>query len=211
MIGLTGGIASGKSTVSRRLAELGAAVFDADEVSREVIASEEVLSRIREAFGDGVFGEDGSLSRPALAREVFASDENALLLDSIMHPAIAAELKKRARDAEESGAPLVFVDAALLIESGFYKLCSEVWLVTASYETRIKRIMERDGLTREEAAARISRQMPEEEKRRYADTVIENDGGLSELIARTDWELARAYFTKGSMNICSNYEEDEQS
>lgn len=196
MIGLTGGIASGKSTVSKRLRELGAAVFDADEVSREVIASPEVLSRIRDAFGEEVFDEDGCLSRTALAKLVFASDENAQRLDAIMHPAIAKELQSRAEAAEAEGL-MAFVDAALLIESGFYRLCGEVWLVTASYETRVKRIMERDGFTREEAEARIARQMPEEEKRKYATTVIDNDGGISELIARVDWELARAFFTRG--------------
>lgn len=209
MIGLTGGIASGKSTVSKRLRELGAEVFDADEISREVAASEDVLSKIREAFGDGVFFEDGSLSRPALASVVFSSDENAGKLDAITHPAIAAELKRRAREAEENGCPMVFVDAALLIESGFYKLCGEVWLVTASYETRVKRIMERDGLSRSEAEARISRQMPEDEKRKYASVVIENDGDVSELIARVDWELARAFFTKSYYAIRNDNEENE--
>ena len=208
MIGLTGGIASGKSTVSARLKELGAEVFDADLISREVIASPEVLEKIRAAFGDGVFGGGGNISRKALADAVFASDENAKTLDDIMHPAIAAELRRRALAAEENGCPLVFVDAALLIESGFYKLCDEVWLVTASYETRVKRIMERDGLTREEAAARIARQMPEEEKRRYANTVIVNDGEISELIARVDWELARAFFTKSVSKIRTDHEEN---
>ncbi|MBQ1893626.1 MAG: dephospho-CoA kinase [Clostridia bacterium] len=185
MIGLTGGIASGKSTVTNRLRELGAFVADADAVSREAIDLPEAKARILDKFGADVFLEDGSVSRPALAEKAFSSPEATALLNSILHPVIAARLIELTNDASREY-PLVFTDAALLIESGFDRLCEGVWLVTANTETRIQRIMERDGLTREQAQLRIARQMPDEEKRAYASVVIENDGTLEDLIKRVD-------------------------
>ena len=187
MIGLTGDIASGKSTAARRLRELGAFVADADLISREVIDEPEVLARLGEAFGPGIFGEDGTLCRRELAARAFDTPEGARALNAIMHPAIAKKLAELARAAESTGHyPLVFTDAALLIESGFNELCDGVWLITADHETRMKRIMERDGLTEDEAADRIARQMPDEETRAFASTVIENDGSVAELIEKVD-------------------------
>ena len=187
MIGLTGGMASGKSTAAERLRELGAFVADADIISREVIDEPEVLERIREAFGPVVFNEDGTVCRRELAARAFDTPEGARTLNAIMHPAVANKLARTARAAESTGQyPLVFTDAALLIESGFSELCDGVWLITADRETRLKRIMERDGLTEDEAADRIARQMPDEEKRAYATTVIENDGSLAELVEKVD-------------------------
>ncbi len=192
MIGLTGGIASGKSTVTARLSSLGAFVADADKVSREIMSDPKVLSRIREEFGGSVFAEDGGLLRTELALRVFSSEARTQLLNSITHPAIAERLLEMASEAEKSGEyPLVFVDAALLIESGFYKYCDSVWLVTADTSLRIRRIMDRDGLSYDEAKARIERQMPDEDKLRYADTVIENDSGIPELIEKTDAAFRR--------------------
>lgn len=188
MIGLTGGIASGKSTVAKRLSELGAAVFDADAVSREIMNDPGVIRRIRRAFGRSVFNDDGALDRRKLASVVFASEEKLKKLERITHPFIAELLKTRAAEAEACG-KIVFVDAALLIESGFDRLCSAVWLVTAPMETRILRAMSRDGMTRDEVMARISKQMPDEKKAEYASLVIKNNGGLGELLTKTD----RAY------------------
>ena len=191
MIGLTGGIASGKSTVTSRLRALGAFVADADEVSRSITDEPEVLSALREAFGAGIFNEDGSLNRSACAQRVFSSRERTQMLNSITHPAIAKKLTELAEEAEASGEyTAAFVDAALLIESGFYTLCSGVWLVTADTGLRIRRVMERDGLSYEEAALRISRQMPDEEKARFATVVIENNGSLEELIEKVDAAFA---------------------
>ena len=196
MIGLTGGIASGKSTVAERLRELGSFIADADVVSREVIAFPEVLSQIEERFGRGVFDEDGALNRRALAKAALSTDEAAAALNAIMHPAILARLDELSHEAEASGNyPLVFVDAALLIESGFSSHCDAVWLITADEEARIARIIARDGLTYEEAKERIARQMPDEEKAAYASTIIENDGNVKDLIEKVDEafriELAR--------------------
>lgn len=187
MIGLTGGIASGKSTVTARLRVLGAYVADADIISREVMKSESVLSNIRSAFGDGVFLADGSLNRSELARVVFASPERVALLDSITHPAISKHLLELVFEAEESGKyPLIFVDAALLIESGFYKFCDKIWLVTSNTGMRVRRIVLRDGIDHKAALKRISSQMPDEQKLPYASLVIENNGTIDDLIASVD-------------------------
>ncbi|MCR5808487.1 MAG: dephospho-CoA kinase [Clostridiales bacterium] len=187
MIGLTGGIASGKSTVTARLRALGAFVADADLVSREAVASPEVLSRIREAFGDSVIAADGTLDRLALAEKVFSSSAKTAQLDAITHPAIIKRLLELTGEAEKAGVyPLVFVDAALLIESGFNKYCDGVWLVTANRDVRIRRIMARDGLSYDDAVNRIDRQMSDEEKLPFATTVIENDSTIEELIKRVD-------------------------
>ena len=158
MIGLTGGIASGKSTVTARLRALGAFVADADEVSREVMTFPAVLGQVREAFGPGVFAPDGSLDRVELASRVFSSEKRTAALNAITHPVIREELIRQTCEAEALGVyPLVFTDAALLIESGFYTLCDRIWLVTARDDTRIRRVMERDGASYESARARISR------------------------------------------------------
>lgn len=185
MIGLTGGIASGKSTVTARLRELGAFVADADAVSREAIGFPEARERLALEFGEDVFLEDGSLDRGLLAVRAFSTEENTALLNSILHPVIIKRLLSMAEEAS-SRYPLVFVDAALLIEAGFDRFCEGVWLITANTETRIRRIMERDGLSREQAEVRIARQMTDDEKRAYASVVIENDGSLGELIEKVD-------------------------
>lgn len=196
MIGLTGGIASGKSTVAFRLRERGAFVADADEVSREVMESRSVLDEVRASFGDGVFFEDGTLDRRELARLAFSTAEGAAKLNAITHPAIAARLLELARGAEEAGFPLVFADAALLIEAGFHNHCDGVWLVTANEETRLKRIMERDGSSREEAENRIARQLPDSEKIPFASYIIENDGSLEELLEKVDAGFESELFRK---------------
>ena len=208
MIGLTGGIASGKSTVTKTLRELGAEVFDADMISREVISYPEVLERVRGEFGEGVFRVDGSLDRAALAGIVFASDENAAKLDAITHPAIINALLERSAAAEERG-HIAFVDAALLIESGFSRYCDEVWLVTADLETRVLRIMERDGLCREAAENRIARQMTDAEKLPFADVVLENNGGPEELGKRVTEAYLRIKEKKYKDEIGKFHAEEE--
>ena len=198
MLGLTGGIASGKSTVSARLRELGAFVADADIEARRVMEDPAVLRAIGEEFGPGVFAEDGSLDRRALAAAAFATEEGTRKLNAITHPAILNALIGSCREAEESGEyPLAVIDAALLIESGAHLFCSGVWLVTSGLEERIARIMLRDGLTRQEALARIARQLTDDEKYAYATRVIENNGTLEELITKTDIAFAEELFRSG--------------
>ncbi len=199
MLGITGGIASGKSTVSARLRELGAFVADADIKARLVMQSEDVLQKVRLAFGNEVFFEDGALNRRALAAKAFASPEGTARLNSITHPAILAMLEEDCKNAEDSGLyPLAVIDAALLIESGAHKLCKSVWLVTCGEEERIERIMLRDDLSREEALSRIKRQMPDEEKAAFATRIIRNDGSLEELIKKVDAAFAEEIMVCGS-------------
>lgn len=197
MLGLTGGIASGKSTVSARLRQLGAFVADADEAARAVMDEPQVLRKVRERFGDGVFYEDGRLDRRALAKLAFATEQGTADLNAITHPAVKKQLLDSANQAENSGRyPLVVLDVPLLIESGMHEYCSGVWLVTAHRSTRIKRIIKRDGVTRAEARQRIKRQMSDRKKARFATVILKNNGTLQELLSAVD----RAFYAEVNKN-----------
>lgn len=181
-IGLTGGIAAGKSEVSRMLRRLGAYILDADEISREVVeVGQSSLVQIAEAF-DGVIAEDGSLDRQALGEQVFTDPEKLELLNSILHPAIRRTMAERAAEWESLYPnDIIVLDVPLLIECGWQDMADEVWLVTASEGTRIKRIMLRDGLSAVQAQARLDSQMKDEEKAKFAQVIIDNSGTLEEL------------------------------
>ncbi len=182
-IGLTGGIAAGKSLVSDTLAQLGAWILDADAISREVVEPGTAgLKAVAEEFGEGILHPDGSLNRAALAAEVFADEKKRERLNSILHPIIKAEMLSRAETIEaEHPEDIVIFDVPLLIESGWQDVAEEIWLVTAPLEQRILRIALRDGLDREQAMQRIASQMPDEEKARYANIIINNGGSIQEL------------------------------
>lgn len=188
VIGLTGGIASGKSTVSRYLAKLGAIILDADQIAREIVApGKPALQEIVKEFGEDVLLPDGSLDRARLGKLVFADKAKRDRLNQITHPKIFAEIRERIARLRESYDCLhrvVVIDAPLLIEAGFVPLVESVWLVAVDEETQIKRLMERDGYSREEAEARLKSQMPLEQKLAYADQIIQNTGTLEETIAR---------------------------
>lgn len=182
-IGLTGGIAAGKSLVSSTLMELGAEVLDADAISREVVQpGTPGLKSIIDEFGSGVVNADGTLNRAALGSIVFGSPALLERLNGILHPAIKEEMLCRARyiEQERPGGMVVF-DVPLLIECGWQDVADEVWLVTAPLEERLRRIALRDGLGREQAIKRIQAQMPDEEKAKYADVIINNSGSMDEL------------------------------
>lgn len=177
-IGLTGSIACGKSTVSQYLRELGYAVADADAVSRGLTApGGQALPLLRRAFGDDIF--DGEvLNRRRLGSLVFSDAEKRAQLDAILHPLIirAVEDKLEACDAPEA---LVFGDVPLLYECDMAHMFDCIFVVSASRETQIARLLARDGLSREEAERRIDAQMPLERKRALADAVIDTDGPLT--------------------------------
>lgn len=178
IIGLTGGIASGKSTVSDRLRSYGAVIIDADEISRGLLQKDGAAYRqVSEEFPQYVC-VDGTIDRKELGAYVFSHEDALERLNAITHPVIVAEVEKCARQEERS----VIIDAPLLIEVGLDRICDEVWLVTADRETRIERIMRRNGLSRKEAEYRIDHQLPEEEKRKHAQVVIENSGSLEALM-----------------------------
>ena len=198
MLGLTGGIACGKSTVTQRLRTLGAFVADADIAARAVIDLPEVRSALLSRFGPGVFDENGGVDRPALAAAAFQTEQATADLNAITHPAILRLLLDEAGEAEASGKyPLVFIDAALLIESGLYVKCSGVWLVSANVRVRVKRIVERDGVTAKQARQRIARQMSDREKARFATRVIKNNGTVEELLAKVDAAFAEELSRRG--------------
>lgn len=192
-IGLTGGIASGKTMAADRLRELGAAVIDADELARSAVRpGSEGLRRIACELGDEMLLRDGSLNRKKLAELVFADDTARQRLNGILHPIIRDEMLRAAEAAEKAGSRVIVLDVPLLIESGWQDMADEVWLVTAPMEQRIDRIAARDGFDRQKAMARIAAQMSDEEKKPYADEIIENGGSLAELYRQTDGLYKRA-------------------
>ncbi len=192
-VGLTGGIASGKSTVSRRLRELGAVVIDYDQLARDVVEpGTPALAAIVERFGPTVIDDAGRLDRPGLGAIVFADPAALKDLEAITHPAIrrrAAELQ-----AEAPGEAIVVHDNPLLVEMGAHTACDVVLVVDAPEELQIERMVRDRGMSEQDAAARIAAQTTRETRRAAADVVIENTGTVDELIARVDevWQdLAR--------------------
>jgi dephospho-CoA kinase len=183
-IGLTGGIGSGKSTVSRLLAERGAVIVDADRIAREVLEpGTPGLGAVAAAFGDGVLTADGALDRPALAAIVFSDAEERARLDGIVHPLV------RSRSAELiAAAPpdaVVVNDVPLLVETGGAGSYDLVLVVEADEGTRITRLVQR-GLTAEDARARIAAQATDDQRRAVADVVLDNSGPLEALAAQVE-------------------------
>lgn len=179
IIGLTGGIACGKSNVSDALRSLGAAVIDGDVLSRELTApGGAALPAIRQAFGGTVFHPDGTLNRRALGDVVFSDGAARRTLDALMQPLLRALILRRVEDARASGAALCVLDMPLLYEAGLDALCDRVWCVYVPEETQLRRLMARDGFTREQALARIRSQMPAREKADRAQVVIDTGGDI---------------------------------
>ena len=187
-IGLTGGICSGKSTVSGRLLEKGAYIIDADVISREALEPEtECFSDTVKAFGKEILTEEGRIDRKLLANIIFSDEEKKLKLNSIIHPFVISEMVRIA-DQNESISPeqLIVFDVPLLFTCGFYRDLDQNVVVAADEEIRIKRIMARNKLTEQEARARIVAQMPQDEQIRLADYVIWNNGTREELFRKVD-------------------------
>ena len=187
-IGLTGGIATGKSTVARLLTERGAILIDLDVVAREVVEpGRPALSAIAERFGQAVIREDGSLDRKKLGAVVFSDPQERKALEAITHPAIRTVMKERmALHESESPDKLVVVDVPLLYESGLEGYFERVMVVYVPRREQLRRLMARDGLSEEDAGKRLAAQMDIEEKRRRADIVVDNGGSLDATAARID-------------------------
>ncbi|MEO3944048.1 dephospho-CoA kinase [Gorillibacterium sp. CAU 1737] len=181
-MGLTGGIACGKSVVAAMLADRGARLIDADKIARFVVEpGHPGLDRVVDRFGPEILQLDGTLNRQELGRRIFASAEEREALDGILHPLIIQEIRERMeRSALEAPDKLVVADVPLLYESGMVPLFDQVMVVYASPEVQVTRLMKRNGLSREEALQRIASQMPVEEKARRADRLIRNDGDLDD-------------------------------
>lgn len=179
LIGLTGGIACGKSNVSDTLRELGAVIVDGDVLSRELTAPGGIaLPSIRAQFGDGVFHPDGTLDRRKLGAVIFGNDERRAALDGIMQPMLRQLILQRIEDARQRRASLCVLDMPLLYEAGLDALCDRVWCVYIPRETQLERLMARDGFTLEEAQMRLRSQLPAEEKARRAQVVIDTSGSI---------------------------------
>lgn len=190
LIGLTGGIGSGKSTVASRLKTLGARIVDADKIAREIVeAGEPALAELAEAF-DGVLNADGSLNRAELARQAFAAPDATEKLNSITHPRIRERTLERFAEARTDGVPVLVYDMPLLIENGEYKKMDHVLVVDAADEIRIDRLVNSRGLDEEDARRRIAAQISREERLAAADSVVDNSGTRDQLLQQVDtfWE-----------------------
>ncbi len=181
-IGLTGGIGAGKSTVSDRLRAKGIHVVDADEVARKVVSKGEAgLRALITRFGDDILTSDGSLDRKKLGAIVFSDEVARRDLNAILHPIIIERMK-----VDEGSHKIVIWDVPLLIEANMHEMMDEVWLVDAPEDVRIARIMLRDACLETEARARMKAQMSSEDKRTYANVVLDNSGDLGALFEAVD-------------------------
>ena len=187
LVGLTGGIATGKSTVADIFRRLGAVVIDADRLARDVVApGEPALAEIGREFGPDVLHPDGTLDRKRLGAVVFGDAERRRRLEAITHPAIRARFQARLQAlADEGFEGLVLFDAPVMIESGGHRAMDRLVVVVADEATQLARLMARDGIGREEALSRIRSQMAVAEKARLADHVIDNSGERAATEART--------------------------
>jgi dephospho-CoA kinase len=187
LFGLTGGIASGKSTVAARLRARGVPVIDADDLAREVVAQgTEGLHEVVEAFGSGVLGPSGALDRKALAKLVFADELARKRLNAITHPRIGARMIERAAELERAGEPLACYEAALIVETGLADSFRPLVVCSCSEEVQAARVRARDGSSTEDAFARIRVQTPLAEKIAVADYVIDTSGSLEMNARKTD-------------------------
>ncbi|PQD94665.1 dephospho-CoA kinase [Pradoshia eiseniae] len=183
IIGLTGGIASGKSTVSNWLISQGYPVVDADVAARKVVEpGMPALREITEAFGRDILLEDGTLNRKKLGAIIFSDDEKRQTLNAIVHPAVREWMRQETERAFLEGTSIVIMDIPLLFESKLTHMVEETILVYVSMETQLKRLMDRDGYSEADALARIRAQMPIDDKRKLADYIIDNNGPVSETI-----------------------------
>ena len=184
ILGLTGGISTGKSHLSDTLRAKGAPVVDADRISHAVTApGGAAIPRIREAFGAD-YVRDGELDRKALGALVFSDPEALAKLNALTHPLIFDGMQAQIAEAEKSGAPVVVLDVPLLFETGFDRLCDEVWCAWIPKKLQLERLMARDALTRAEAESRIGSQMSAWEKRRRSDRYIDTRGTKDESAAK---------------------------
>jgi dephospho-CoA kinase len=174
-VGLTGSIAVGKSFVLSVLAELGGYVIDADEIAREVVQpGTKGLKAVCDAFGEGVVNNDGTLNRTQLGSIVFADEAKRMQLNNLLHPLIIAAQDDRIRELQQHDPDgIVIIDAALMIESGGFRRLDKLIVVHCRPELQLQRLMSRDGLSREAAEQRINSQMPQEQKKKYADFLID--------------------------------------
>lgn len=181
VIGLTGNIGCGKSSLSNILKNNSLDIIDADIISRDIMNDKDLLNKIFETFGNDIKSEDGTLNRKELGKIVFNDDEKLIILNNITHPAIKNEIKKRIKEIEDNNRNIVVVDAALLIEGNFLDLVDRLVVISCDLDIQLNRIIKRDNITKEEAISRIKSQMDQNEKIKYGDYIIDNSKDLDEL------------------------------
>ncbi len=182
VIGLTGGIGSGKSTVSQYLQELGAVILDADKVGHEAYRpNTETWQELVAAFGRQILTPDDEIDRKKLGEIVFSDPESLARLNQIVHPRMYQMMETRIEECRQQGVAVVVLEAAILLEAGWTPLVDEVWVTVASESTVVGRVKERTGLPEEQILARIRSQLSSEERAKQANVVINNDGNLDEL------------------------------
>lgn len=179
ILGLTGGIACGKSTISAYLKEFGLPVIDADECSRAVVEKGSIgLEKLTEIFGNKILENDGTLNRKALGQIVFSDSEQLSLLNSVMEPLIREEISRRLN--QENNADLVVLDAPLLIEQHYDKICDFIMTIDVPKKIQLERLIERDNLSEDEAKSRIESQLSSRERNGFADVVIDSSGTVEQ-------------------------------
>lgn len=193
IIGLTGGIGTGKSTVSAYLAQKGCKIIDADLISHQMTeAGSPCLAEIKDAFGEDVFLRDGNLDRKKVGRLVFADAKKKETLEQIITRRVIEKTLRILQDCRARQEALVVLDAPLLFECGMQRYTDETWLVVCRTETRLRRIAARDGLAEEDIQKRIANQMSTEQKEKLADYIIDNSRDLAWLYAQIDMLLAKS-------------------
>ncbi len=201
IVGLTGGVASGKTTVSQILREEGVYLIDADQIARELVQPHmSAWNELIRVFGKEILQEDGSIHRKRLAAQAFSNPEKRSLLNQILHPRIKAEMDRRVREiGQKDSNAIVVIDAALLIELGGHREMDKVIVVASTEKQQIERLKKRDGVGQEEAEKILSSQMPLEEKLKVADFVIRNEGSFEETkkkVKEVSEELKRIAFQR---------------
>ena len=194
VIGLTGGILSGKSTISGMLAEKGAIIIDADKIGHEAYKPyTKTWQELRDAFGDGILKKNGEIDRKRLGEIVFADPDTLIRLNRIVHPRMREMVREEIDCLKVEGVDVLVLEAAVLIEAGWTDLVDEVWVAVAPEQVVIKRLQERGGLSEEQARARIRSQISTEERAKHADIKIDTDCELSEVRARVEelWETLK--------------------
>ncbi len=185
VIGLTGGISSGKSTVSQFLAELGAVIIDADKVGHEAFKpNTELWREVVATFGKQILSPNGDIDRKKLGEIVFSNSESLARLNQIMHPRMYDMIRAQIEEYRRQGVDVVVVEAAVLIEANWTPLVDEVWATLVSEASVVRRLNERSGLSEQQSLARIRSQMSNEERVKHADVVINNDGDVNQLKTR---------------------------
>jgi len=190
-IGLTGGIGSGKSTVADLLASEGFLIVDADQVARDIVEpGQPALAELAEAFGQDILKPDGTLDRAGLAAKASVSEEQTALLNAITHPRIAEESARRFNEAEAQGAKVAVYDMPLLVEKGLDRKMDLVVVVDVDVEERVRRLVEKRGLTEDDVRRRIASQVPDDVRLKAADIVVDNNGTLEDLHAEASKLIA---------------------